>query len=125
MDVVLVDAPCSGLGVRGKPDARYRKTDEVIAGLSEIQFDILSTCSKYVKKGGALVYATCTISERENEGIMKRFLEKYNGFHPADIKPYVPMELWPRVKDGALQLFPHLDGTEGFFIAKMQRKADC
>lgn len=124
MDVVLVDAPCSGLGVRGKPDARYRKTDEVIAGLSEIQFEILSTCSKYVKKGGALVYATCTISERENEGIMKRFLEKYNGFHPADIKPYVPMELWPRVKDGALQLFPHLDGTEGFFIAKMQRKAD-
>ncbi len=124
MDIVLVDAPCSGLGVRGKPDARYRKTDEAITGLSEIQFDILSTCSKYVKKGGVLVYATCTISERENEDIMKRFLEENNGFHPADMKPYVPMELWHRIKDGALQLFPHLDGTEGFFIAKMRRKAD-
>ena len=61
-DAVLIDAPCSGLGVPGKPDARYAKTDAIIDEIAGIQKKLLDACADYVKPGGVLIYATCTIS---------------------------------------------------------------
>lgn len=122
-DAVLIDAPCSGLGVPGKPDARYAKNDAIIDEISDIQGRILDACAKYVKSGGTLVYATCTISKRENEAQINAFLNRHSEFEAADISELLPENMKSRVEGGCmLQLFPHLDGTEGFFLAKMKRR---
>ncbi len=114
-DAVLIDAPCSGLGLLAdKPDIRYSKSDADIAALIEIQDRILDTCSRYVKPGGALVYATCTISKRENEDRVASFLRAHDEFTPERIP--VPIE-----NAGELQLLPHVHHTEGFFLARMMR----
>ncbi len=126
-DAVLVDAPCSGLGVtRGKPDLKLKRTPEDIAALSKTQFAILKTCSRYVRPGGALVYSTCTLCKEENEGVIARFLAECPGFVSdakglrAALPAAFPEE---RTKDGMLQLFPHLDGVDGFFFCRMVRCA--
>ncbi|OQB25160.1 MAG: Ribosomal RNA small subunit methyltransferase B [Firmicutes bacterium ADurb.Bin182] len=120
-DAVLVDAPCSGLGLFGKPDVRYAKTPEIIDELTKIQRSILNACSEYVKPGGTLLYATCTVSHRENEMIAEEFLKAHNDFEPYLPETLVPEALRPRCVNGMLQLLPHIDGTEGFFIARMTR----
>lgn len=79
-DAVLIDAPCSGLGVPGKPDARYAKTDAIIDEIAGIQKKLLDACADYVKPGGVLIYATCTISKRENEEQAKAFMERNGCF---------------------------------------------
>ena len=117
-DAVLVDAPCSGLGVFGKPDARYAKSDEMIRSLATLQGKIMDDCANYVRPGGALVYATCTISQRENEGQIRSFLAKHREFQPGNMDA-LPAALQRRAKDGMVQLFPHLDHTEGFFMARL------
>ena len=117
-DAVLVDAPCSGLGVFGKPDARYAKSDEMIRSLATLQGKILDACVNYVRPGGALVYATCTISQRENEGQIRSFLANHREFQPGNMDA-LPAALQRRAKDGMVQLFPHLDHTEGFFMARL------
>lgn len=123
-DKVLIDAPCSGLGVPGKPDARYAKSDEIIENIAGIQSSILDACSGYVKVGGMLLYATCTISERENQRQINAFLERHPEFEPGSLEELLPKTMWRRVEGGCMiQLFPHLDGTEGFFIAKLVRRA--
>ena len=123
-DRILIDAPCSGLGVPGKPDARYAKNDEIIQSICEIQKDILDACADYVKPGGVLLYATCTISERENQKQIDAFMERHPEFEPGDLSGVLPKAMWRRIEGGCmLQLFPHLDGTEGFFIAKLVRRA--
>jgi len=121
-DAVLVDAPCSGLGVFGKPDARYAKSDEVIAGLTKLQREILSACAGYVKRGGALVYATCTISRRENEEQIAAFLREHEEFEAGELTSLLPKAMWRRAGGGMIQLFPHVDDTEGFFIARLIRR---
>jgi 16S rRNA (cytosine967-C5)-methyltransferase len=121
-DAVLVDAPCSGLGVIGKPDVRYSKSPEAIGELTGIQRSILFTCADYVRPGGVLVYATCTISRRENEEMIEKFLEERGDFEPDMPEELLPEPLKGRTGRGMLQLFPHIDGTEGFFIARMRRK---
>jgi 16S rRNA (cytosine967-C5)-methyltransferase len=114
-DGVLIDAPCSGLGLLGdKPDIRYSKTDADITALVEIQKDILSSCARYVKPGGVLVYATCTISRRENEAQIDAFLRAYIEFELEEI----PISL---VNGGQIQLLPHVHHTDGFYIARMRR----
>ena len=117
-DAVLVDAPCSGLGVFGKPDARYAKSDALIGALAGIQKQILDACAGYVRPGGTLVYATCTISRRENEGQIRSFLASHREFQPGNMDA-LPTSLQKRAKDGMVQLFPHLDHTEGFFMARL------
>ncbi len=122
-DVVLIDAPCSGLGVAsGKPDVRYSKSPEAIEELSCVQRRILDTCAAYVRPGGALVYASCTISRRENEEQVVSFLSRRPEFSLSDLTPFLPPAL-PNLKQGMTQLLPHRDHTEGFFIARMTRKA--
>lgn len=105
-DCVLVDAPCSGLGIiRRKPDIKYNKTPESLMALTDIQKNILDISSRYVKQGGLLVYSTCTINRDENEAIVHSFLNQHTEY-----------ELCP---DGMVTLYPHVDQTDGFFIAKM------
>ena len=105
-DRVLVDAPCSGLGVvRRKPEIKYKKRTTEIDELPRKQLSILSASSKYVKPGGVLVYSTCSISHYENQKVVKDFLKK---------NPYF-------VKEEELQLLPNINNTDGFFICKMRK----
>ena len=114
-DGVLIDAPCSGLGLLGdKPDIRYSKSDADIVALVSIQREILNTCARYVKAGGVVVYATCTISRRENEEQLEAFLKTHPTFQLEQIP--IAME-----NDGQIQLLPHVHSTDGFYIARMRR----
>jgi 16S rRNA (cytosine967-C5)-methyltransferase len=107
-DAVLVDPPCSGLGtLQGRPDLRWRARPEAIAELAQLQLRILTAGAGALAPGGALVYATCTISPRENEQTVERFLASHAGF-----------EL-----DTATLLLPHRERTDGFFLARLRRTA--
>lgn len=121
-DAVLVDAPCSGLGVRGKPDVRYAKTSGMIDALSELQLKILNACARYVKIGGTLVYSTCTVSRRENIGVWEQFLVENCNYAPGNMENILPHDMRSRAEGGRIQLLPQHDGTEGFFIAKSIRR---
>ncbi len=116
-DRVLCDVPCSGLGVIAKkPEIRYKKISE-FERLPEIQYGILSASANYVRKGGILVYSTCTVLPRENGENVKKFLTEHGDFEPVDFK------VGNLTSDGGmLSLSPDIDGTDGFFIAKMRRK---
>lgn len=104
-DRVLCDVPCSGLGVlRRKPEIRLRPL-ALIDKLTEIQYNILVCASRYVRKGGLLVYSTCTLSRAENEGVCDRFLHAHPEFQ----------------KNAYRTLMPHKDGTDGFFFAQLRR----
>ncbi len=103
-DKILVDAPCSGLGViRRKADIRLKKNPAEIEKLPDLQFEILSGAAKALKPGGTLVYSTCTILSRENEDVVEKFLSLNPNFKLAD------KEI----------LLPHFDNTDGLFVAKM------
>lgn len=125
-DRILVDAPCSGLGVmRGKPDIKYNKNEEDIERLSEIQKDILSTVAPLLKPGGMLVYSTCTVDPGENEEVVREFLRKNNNYH-IDERFYeeLPTELKssPGITQYGLQIFPQTYQTDGFFLTRMVKK---
>lgn len=122
MDYVLVDAPCSGFGlVRKKPDIKYNKTYEDILKLADIQREILKASATKVKKGGVLVYSTCTISHKENLDNVKWCCDEL-GFTLEDITPYLPEGIESEsAKSGYIQLLPQHYGTDGFFIARMRK----
>ena len=121
-DRVLVDAPCSGLGVlRRKPDARWRKNEEELRKLPQLQLDILTSAAEAVKIGGVLVYSTCTIDRKENEEVVEAFLATHPQFEIEETGKYLPMK--PR-EAKMVQLYPNVDGTDGFFIARMKRNAN-
>ncbi len=125
MDAVLVDAPCSGLGVMGdKPDIKYRLRGEDVDALLPVQRDILETCASYVRPGGRLVYSTCTVLPEENERQIEAFLSRHPEFVPIEAADYLPQKLRGYVKNGMLQILPGRDGLDGFFIARLARKAD-
>ena len=120
-DVVLLDVPCSGLGVaHSKPDVRYTKTPEGMDALVTAQRRILETCAQYVKPGGVLIYASCTISERENEEQINAFLARHKEFRLDSLAPFLPAALGD-LEIGMVQLLPHKHHTEGFFIARLAR----
>lgn len=122
-DVVLIDAPCSALGLLyRKPDIKFSKTDEDLKSIIQTQRIILNLCAEYVKPGGKLVYSTCTINRRENEENFRWFLQQKSDFEPEELPGGMPTQLLGRMKEGSLQLFPHLDGVDGFFIATARRK---
>ncbi len=119
-DRVLVDAPCSGLGVlRRKPDSRWRNKEELLKTLPSLQLEILNSAAKAVKKGGVLVYSTCTIAREENQAVVEAFLKENNEFMLENASDYLP---FIKRKEAMLQLLPQDDGTDGFFIARMKRK---
>ena len=122
-DRVLVDAPCSGLGViADKPDIKYRLTDEQIESLLPLQRELLENCARFVKVGGLLVYSTCTILPEENEKQVRAFLERHPEFALEPDAGYLPEPLRERCVDGMAQFLSYRDGVEGFFIARMRRK---
>lgn len=117
-DRVLVDAPCSGLGVlRRKPDARWRKTPRQLADLPALQLAILSSAARCVKVGGVVVYSTCTVEPRENEEVVQMFLARYANFGLEKAGAYLPVKR----DDTMVQLYPWRDGTDGFFLARLRR----
>ena len=123
MDAVLVDVPCSGLGVMGdKPDIKYRLTGETIDALIPIQQSILETCARYVRSGGYLVYSTCTLLPEENENQVRAFLDRHPEFEPDSDCTYLPDALRAQMRDGMIQILPNRDHLEGFFIARLRRK---
>ena len=122
MDAVLLDAPCTGTGVvLDKPDIKYRQTPESIVELTELQGKLLETCARYVRPGGVLVYSTCSILPEENAAQVASFLEKHPEFVPQGLAETMPEALRTRVVDSQVQLLPHRDDAEGFFIARMVR----
>ena len=118
-DVVLCDVPCSGLGIIGKkPEIKYKNLDE-IKELIPIQKEILSVSSQYVKKGGRLVYSTCSVNPNENRKICDAFLKDNPDFYSVKVLP----EVERAVDEGDyLTLFPHKNNCDGFFIALFERK---
>ncbi|MBR4333124.1 MAG: 16S rRNA (cytosine(967)-C(5))-methyltransferase RsmB [Clostridia bacterium] len=123
MDAVLLDAPCSGLGVMDdKPDIKYRATPESVRELTDIQEKLLNTCCRYVKKGGTLVYSTCSILPEENGEQIKCFLASHPAFSLAPLPVGFDEKFKAHYTETGLQLLPHRDGVEGFFIARLRRK---
>lgn len=142
-DVVLLDVPCSGLGVMGKKrDIKYQITKGKLKELSELQKKIVKSCAPYVKRGGTLLYSTCTIHREENQE-MVRFLAEELGFVPASLEGVLPEKLWERKKEiesdmrragkdpsaglteeenaACVQLLPGYMEADGFFIARFRR----
>lgn len=118
-DLVLVDAPCSGLGViRKKPDIRY-KDPAPLADLPAVQLDILRNAARYVRPGGTLMYSTCTLLYRENGEVVETFLAENKAYKAEAFT--LPGPVGP-VQSGSVTLWPHRHGTDGFFISKMRRE---
>lgn len=138
-DVLLVDAPCSGLGVMGKKrDIKYHITPEGMESIMMLQKEILNSSWQYVKPGGVLLYSTCTIHRGENEE-MVRWITDNLPFEPEDIAPYMPEKLIadkekiPAHKDtflnekeaaACMQLLPGYMEADGFFFARFRRRAE-
>lgn len=118
-DIVLVDAPCSGLGIiRKKPDTRYKKADDLFT-LPVVQAAILDNAAAYVRPGGILVYSTCTILPEENEQITDAFLAEHPDFSRESFTLPQPVG----ETDGQLTLWPQRHGTDGFYICRMRRQS--
>lgn len=115
--MVICDVPCSGLGIiRKKPDIRYKAPD-VLAGLPGVQRAILDNACRYVRPGGALLYATCTVLPEENAEITDGFLASHRDFRK---EPFA-LPGMTEENDGSLSLWPQRHGTDGFYICKMRK----
>ena len=117
-DAVLCDVPCSGTGVmKDNPDVKLNRTAENVKELNITQEKILSVCSEYVKKGGYLVYSTCSVLKSENQDIIKKFLTENADFIEVTIDSPLPHE---RIEVG-LNFFPDISFGAGFFVCKIQK----
>lgn len=123
-DRILLDAPCSGLGVmRRKPDMKYTKTEQDVERLSSIQQKLLQSVSPLLKKGGILVYSTCTVDREENEKTVAEFLQKNPQFEgDTTFKDRMPEAVQSLIKGYDLQIFPQDFGSDGFYIAVLRKK---
>lgn len=121
-DALIADLPCSGLGVLGKKsDIKYRLTQNQQKELVQLQREILSVVQGYVKKGGVLIYSTCTVNREENEENRDWFLNNFD-FQAESLDAYLPEQLKSETtKSGYLQLLQGIHGTDGFFIAKFRK----
>lgn len=123
-DAVFVDAPCSGLGtIRRMPLPKWKLSKESITKLAKNQLDILNNYSKYVAKGGVLVYATCSFLPQENENVVEEFLSTNPEFEKDSLKPGfekfgVPLQ--PDV-DYCTTMLPSVHGSDGFFVARLRK----
>ncbi|WP_404459213.1 16S rRNA (cytosine(967)-C(5))-methyltransferase RsmB [Oceanobacillus kapialis] len=125
-DRILIDAPCSGLGVmRGKPEIKYHKQEADIERLAAIQLDILQSTAPLLKKDGLLIYSTCTVDTAENEGVVKRFLAN----NPEYIVDQAFFEDLPQslkttkgISEYGFQLFPQDVDSDGFFLTRIKRE---
>ena len=116
-DAIIADVPCSGYGViRKKPDIRFKpETDRL--SLPDIQYAILDNLSDALKPDGTLIYSTCTVFREENEDVVNRFLAGHPDFET--VRFTLPTG---NAADGMYTFWPHIDGTDGFFVCKLRRK---
>ncbi len=123
-DRVLLDAPCSGLGViRRKPDLRFKKNAENFSDLAKLQLAILKNAARYVKPEGVLVYSTCTTNKEENIKVIEDFLKESADFYMEDISELLPEQLkCDTAEKGYIELYPNLHNTDGFFISRLRRR---
>jgi len=124
-DRVLVDAPCSGMGaLRRNPESKWRMVKGDLERFPQQQFDIANDALRFVKPGGRLIYATCTLFREENEEIVARITES-GEFSAVPLKEVVGKALAEKISDAsglAMKLLPHTSGTDGFFAAVLRRK---
>ena len=119
-DRVLVDAPCSGLGVlRRRPEARWRIQPDAVVGLAALQRDLLAAAARTVRPGGRLVYSVCTLTRPETSGIAAWAFAHLDGF-TAEPPPGAP---WEPLGAGAI-LWPHRSGTDGMFVLSLRRRSE-
>ncbi|MDO4599160.1 MAG: 16S rRNA (cytosine(967)-C(5))-methyltransferase RsmB [[Ruminococcus] gnavus] len=123
-DLVIADLPCSGLGVLGKKtDLKYKATEQGTKELAELQKEILKNAARYVRHGGALIYSTCTINPAENMENVHWFLKEFPEFTVAPIADKLCPGLRKSVQEtGCLQLLPGIHDSDGFFIARFEKK---
>ncbi|WP_445174994.1 16S rRNA (cytosine(967)-C(5))-methyltransferase [Microcoleus sp.] len=118
-DRVLLDAPCSGLGtLHRRADARWRHTPENIQQQSQLQLELLANAATFVKSGGLLVYATCTIHPLENETVIRSFLD--NNPHWQIEPPSIDLPVQPS-PEGWVKVWPHRHHMDGFFMVKLKQ----
>jgi 16S rRNA (cytosine967-C5)-methyltransferase len=121
-DRVLVDAPCSGLGTLHRhPDIRWQKKPENIKELTKLQLGILTNAATWVKEGGVLVYATCTLNPRENEAIINSFLQHHPDWQIVTI-PHNLSQDFGLTSEGMIKIYPHRQQMDGFFMVKLTKK---
>ena len=120
-DKILVDAPCSGIGLlRRKPDIKYNKETADFTSLQEIQLEILGSVCQTLRKGGIITYSTCTIVSEENFQVVEAFLESYPEFEQVKLEH----ECKDILKDGCILITPELYGSDGFFISQFRKISD-
>lgn len=121
-DKILLDVPCLGIGVlKRKPDIKWQKSKEDIEEISKIQFNILNTCSKYLKEGGELVYSTCSIFKKENRDLIEKFLNENSNFELQTLNFKEKFFENYLSKDKFLEVYQN-EKTDGFFICKLVKK---
>lgn len=119
-DKILVDAPCSGIGlIRRKPDIKYNKEAADFANLQQIQLAILDSVCQTIKKGGIITYSTCTIVAKENQEVIQKFLDSHPNFEQVPLTH----DCTDIVRDGCLLITPEQYMTDGFFIGQVRRKS--
>jgi len=117
-DKVLVDAPCSNSGVIAKrPEVKERVNRRVISRLHNLQYNLLENASQFLKLGGSLIYATCSILPKENEEVIKKFLSNHKNFELEPARNFLPMA------ENYLKILPGFYNTDGVFAARMKRIA--
>lgn len=125
-DRILLDVPCSGLGViRRKPDLKWAKTEKDIINLTTVQLEILEAVSPLLKPGGVLVYSTCTMAKEENEELIMEFVNNHPEFYLDEkMQDYLPRVVNDKIdtSSGMLQILPQHFHTDGFFISRILRK---
>jgi len=123
-DYVLLDAPCSGLGViQRKPEIKWRMNEQSIKSLIQTQKKLIRHAAKFIKPGGSLVYSTCTINKEENEDLIEGFLAEYTEFHGNDIRKAIPELLHEYMENQySIQILPNYMNSDGFYIAKLTRE---
>lgn len=122
-DRVIVDVPCTGLGVlRRRVESRWRKTVKHIHTLTELQYKILENSASCLKPKGVIVYCTCTIEPEENEQVIDKFIKAHPNFKIQSVEPFIPAQLRDKnivTPEGFMRSFPHLHNMDGFFAARM------
>ncbi|NOZ88668.1 MAG: RsmB/NOP family class I SAM-dependent RNA methyltransferase [Crenarchaeota archaeon] len=130
-DAVLLDAPCSGEGLTPFPKGQWPRSFDDIRGRVRLQAELLAAAYRALKPGGTLVYATCSLSVEENEYLLTRILQAFEGLEPQrnplqhglpGITSYAGIQLDPRLRDACRRFYPHIHHTEGFTICRLAKK---
>jgi len=125
-DRVLIDAPCTGTGViRKHPDIKWARTEEDFIKIPEKQLRLLNGVAPFIKKGGILVYATCSLEPEENEEVVEKFLKDHPEFQLENPKEILLKKCSPKIEEliegDFLKTYPHKHDLDGFFVARFKK----